>query len=79
MRILDEDNDRSCDAATLFLTRQEATLLGAMVAALLESPPNRHEHVNSDDQTKELTICLYDPTDLSGLNERSQELIKSDK
>ena len=78
VRILDEDNDRSCGSLTLFLTKQEAFNLSAAVAALLDGPLDRHEHVDSDDFKKELTVCIYDASDLSGLNDRSRRLIEFD-
>lgn len=78
VRILDEDNDRSCGSITLYLTRQEGINLPAAVTALLAGPLDRHEHVDSDDFKRELTISLYDASDLSGLNERSRRLIELD-
>jgi hypothetical protein len=78
VRILDEDSDRSCENITLFLTKQEAVNLSGAVAALLEGPLDRHEHVDSDDFKKELTVCIYDASDLSGLNDRSRRLIELD-
>ena len=78
MRILDEDNDRACGNVTLYLTKQEAVNLSSSVAALLEGPMDRHEHIDSDDFKRELTICLYDPSDLSAFNVRSRRLIELD-
>jgi hypothetical protein len=78
LRILDEDIDRSCASVTLYLTRQEAINLSAAITALLDGPRDRHEHVDSDDFKRELTICLYDASDLSGFNDRSRRLIELD-
>jgi hypothetical protein len=79
LRILDEDNDRSISRITLFLSRQEAVNLSTALAALLEGPSGRHEHVDSDDFSKELTVCIYAPSDLSGFNDRSKKLIEFDR
>jgi hypothetical protein len=77
MRILDEDSDRSLSTIVLYLTRSEAEELRDSVNLLLTDGRLRHEHVSSTDQTREVTVCLYDANDLEGFDERSRTIIES--
>lgn len=77
MRILDEDSERSLRTIVLYLTRSEAEELRDSVILLLTDGKLRHEHVSGADQTREVTICLYDTNDLEGFDERSRTIIES--
>jgi hypothetical protein len=77
MRVLDEERDMACSRLTLFLTRDEATQLRDTLEVLLTGH-HQHEHVTSDDFQKEITVCLYDPSNLDSLDERARRLIRSD-
>jgi hypothetical protein len=78
MRILDEDTDRSIQTIVLYLTKSEAEELRDSLNLLLEDSSLRHEHVSSADNRREVTVCIYDPDNLEGLNERSKTLIQSE-
>jgi hypothetical protein len=75
--MLDEERDVACNRLTVFLTRDETTQLRDTLEILLAGH-HQHEHVASDDFQKEITVCLYDPSNLGGLDERSRRLIRSD-
>jgi hypothetical protein len=79
MRILDQDQDRSVSRAILYLTMEEASELRDSLNAILNEPrEGRHEHVSSEDYVKELTVCVYSPSDLAAFDERSKKLILED-
>lgn len=78
MKILDEDNDKKVDNATIFITAQEAKQIYSYLGTLIEKPANQHFHLSSEDYQEELTICIYDEKDLSGLHERAKKLIEED-
>ena len=60
MRILDEEMDRAVRRVTLYLTRPEAVELLNSLEAVIAGPPDEHEHVSSDDYSKQVTVCIYD-------------------
>ena len=78
MRILDQDNDRSINAVTLYLTKSEAAELRDSLEQILADPVGRHEHTSSYDYAKEVTVCIYDPDQLAQFDERSKRLILKD-
>jgi len=79
MRILDESTDKSLEKIILYLTRSEAVELRDSVTNVLDKLTNSHEHVPSNDFKKEITICLYDESDLNEFNQRSINLIRNDE
>ena len=80
MRLLNEDTDSAISRLTLLLTKVEACELRDSLEAILESDAvARHEHVPSEDFQKEITIAIYDESDISRFDERVQELIQADK
>lgn len=78
MRILDQENDRSVKMVTLYLTKSEAAELRDSLEHILADPFSRHEHTSSNDYTKEVTVCIYDPDHLAQFDERSKRLILED-
>jgi hypothetical protein len=79
MRILDEDNDKSLDRVTLYLTNSEASELRDALETLLTDSSNRHEHIPDAEYKKELTVCIYDQNILNQFNERSKKIITKDE
>lgn len=79
MKILDEDADKKIENITIFLTNSEIKQLHSYLGELIEKPSNQHFHMSSDDYQRELTICLYDIRNLSGLHERAKKLIEEDR
>ncbi len=80
MRLLNEDTDSAFSRLTLLLTKAEASELRDSLEAILNSDAvARHEHVPSEDFQKEVTISIYDESDISRFHERAQELIRADK
>lgn len=79
MRILDQDNDEARDSVILYLTEAEARELRDALGVLLEHPTDSHEHITSEGDKKEITICIYDLQDLGQFDERSKRLIETDR
>ena len=80
MRLLNEDTDSVLSRITLLLTKAEASELRDSLGAILTSDAvARHEHVPSEDFQKEITISIYDESDISSFHERAQGLIREDK
>lgn len=78
MRLLDKKNKNKLDKIVIYLTKEEANELSSSLLEVLKNP-SRHEHIPSDDYTKEITICIYDENNISNFDERSQLLIKEDR
>jgi len=79
LRILDDLADKKLDSVSLFLTREEAAQLQALLNQLIDNPKLQHSHLSSMDYQKEVTVCLYDEQHLEGLHQRVKKLIKEDK
>ncbi|QVL57765.1 MAG: hypothetical protein KFB93_01435 [Simkaniaceae bacterium] len=79
MRILNDDSNEKLNNVSFFLTKQEAIQLHSDLQALIADPSKQHTHISSDDYQKEITVCIYDEKDLSGLHERVKNLILEDK
>ena len=79
MKMLDESTDKKIENATVFLTKLEIEQLHSYLGELIENPDNQHFHLSSDDYQKELTVCLYNVEDLTGLHERAKKLIIEDQ
>ena len=75
MRILDEVTDQSLSAIAIYLTTSEAEELRDSLEQLLKNWESRHEHVSSSDYKRQITVCIYDPENLEGFDERSKRLI----
>lgn len=78
MRILDEDNDRGLDSATIYLSIDEALQLRSALDSVIRDP-SLHHHINDEDFKKEITICIYDEKNLKHFDERSKKLILHDQ
>ena len=79
MRILDTDHDVALREVCLYLTRAEAVELLGFLEQLLEQPALHHCHVYDESYAKEITVTIYDDTNLEGFDERSRKLILEDK
>jgi hypothetical protein len=80
MRLLDEDNDKSINRVSIYLTKSEANELYCDLKRIMETPINNHAHVPSEDYKKEITVCIYSEEAVDeGFNERSKRLIKKDE
>ena len=76
MRILDNKNDKEINSVTLYLKLSEATELLDDLQRLIQNNSNDdHAHINDDDFNHEVTVVLYDESNLKGFNERSKRLI----
>jgi len=78
LRLLNDKADKKLDNITIFLTKKEAIQLKSYLTQLLSNADEQHAHLASDDYQKEITVCLYDETDLSRLHPRAIKLIKDD-
>ena len=79
MRILNEDLDCSVNRVTIYLTRAEARELVDSLEELDKRPKENHSHASSEDFQKEITVCIYDQTDISDFDERSKKIIVNDE
>ena len=80
MRILNEDTDSKIDNLILLLSYEEATELRDALNNLLTRNDERcmHEHINSSDYSKEITVALYDLNYLNEFSARLKKLIRED-
>lgn len=74
MRILDDKTDKKLDRITLFLTKSEALQLEYYLKHFLEKPNDSglHFHLSSEDYQKEITVCIYNPENITSLHPRIQ-------
>lgn len=80
MRISDDVSDKKLDKITLFLTEEETLQLQYSLKKINESKNKElHFHLTSDDYSKEITFCIYDPENIEFLHPRVQQLIKFDE
>jgi hypothetical protein len=76
MRMLDEDKNVAIDNLTLYLKKAEAIELYNALETLIESNDyGMHLHVSEETYQREVTVLLYDETNVNTLNERSRKLI----
>lgn len=78
MRILEPAHSKKLNGVGLYLTRGEAIQLQGYLEQLIANPSMHHVHLSSDDYQKEVTISIYDETNLEGFDERSKKLIRED-
>jgi len=78
MRFLDIKSKNKMDKIIVYLTKNEAEELYQSLHKILIDE-NLHEHILSEDYTKELRICIYNNQNLSQFDERSKTLIIEDK
>ncbi|MEN6307507.1 MAG: hypothetical protein ABFD91_07100 [Anaerohalosphaeraceae bacterium] len=78
MIILDEKIDKSISRLTLLLQQSEAEELRDSLESILKGKSGDHEHVPSEDYKKEITVALYEPSNIDGFNDRVQKLIRKD-
>jgi hypothetical protein len=81
MRIFDEDNQNVINNVSIFLTIDEAKEMLDSLDGLLKAYKNDadHTHINDETYQHEITLSLYDETNLKGFNERAKKIIKEDK
>jgi hypothetical protein len=81
MRISDDTSNKKLNRITLFLTELEASQLEYDLKQFLEKPKDKglHFHLSSEDYQKEITVCIYDPENISALDHRAQKLIRDDE
>lgn len=80
MRILNQDSDKSIQEILLLLTKSEASELRDELERLLSSnQSDNHGHINDTEYQKEITVAIYDDSNLNGFDDRSKRLIIEDK
>lgn len=75
MRILNQEDDKSLNQITIYLTLSEASELRDSLNSLISNREVHHEHIPSDDYTKELSVCIYELQSIDSFDERSKRLI----
>lgn len=78
MRILDDNSDKNINKVTLVLTKEEAIQLRGDLNQLIADPKVHHTHCSSENFQKEITVCIYDVTNLQSFHPRIIKLIKED-
>ncbi len=78
MRILDQNNDKALNNITIYLQLEEAIELRDSLNYAVSRPLNYHSHVPSVDYSKEITICIYDSSNIENFDERSKKIIVDD-
>ena len=78
MRIIDSIDDHPLKRVTLFLMMDEAKSLRDQLGDLISNPKLHHAHIEDDSFTREITIAIYTPSNLSHFDERSRKLIEKD-
>lgn len=80
MRVLDNDSDKALKNVTLYLTFEEANELKHDLERLIENfGNNEHVHINDSENSREITVVLYDENHLDMFDERSKKLIRKDE
>lgn len=80
MRLLDEIKDKPLSYVTLLLTYNEAGELRNQLDRLIEHYGKiGHHHVSDNDYQREITIAIYNESDISEFSERIQQLIRKDE
>jgi len=80
MYILDDESNKKLSCITIILTRNEIQQMLGYAKQLLESsPPSDHYHLSSEDYQKEITLCVYEPENISDFHPRIQKLIIDDE
>lgn len=81
MRIFDNDNEQVLRNVSIFLTLDEAREIVSSIEGLIRSFKSDadHVHLNDDSFQHEMTVCLYDETNLNGFNARAKVLIQDNK
>lgn len=78
MRMLDEKRDQSLSRITVLLTRAEAEELRDSLDSILGGGIGQHAHTPSEDFQKEITVAVYDRTNLDSFDDRCRRLIRED-
>ena len=80
MRIINKQNNQELHDLILLLTKNEVNELIGSLQELVENPLNSdHVHLNDEDYSRELIVCIYDPIgDLSMFQKDVIQIIKSD-
>ena len=79
MRILDVTHERPLKQVGIYLTTEEAKSLCKQLSDLISKPKRHHVHIEDDSFTREITIAIYTPSNLSQFDELSRRLIESDE
>ena len=81
MRILDEIANKSISNLTLLLEKAEAIQLIGYLEELVsvEGIQSDHYHLNNTDYSNEITIALYDDSNLDNFSDRYKLLITKDE
>lgn len=80
MRIYDESGDKALRQVILYLTKDEAEdLLSALEQMVKDPSTHSHEHIDDREYAHEITVAVYDESNLRGFDARSVRLIREDK
>lgn len=80
MRILNQDTDKSTQNILLCLTKSEALELRDELERLLSSNQrDNHGHINDTEYQREITVTIYDDSNLIGFDDRTKRLIVEDE
>jgi hypothetical protein len=75
MKIYDPENKRVLSSVTLYLTPEEAAELASDARDLADHPEKHHHHLDSNDQSAEITVAVYTPENISQFDSESRNII----
>lgn len=79
MFILDESSDKYLKKIILYLTIDEIKELKDSIESLIAKPENTHMHISDESYKKEITFCIYSPSNIKDFNERSKRILTTDE
>jgi hypothetical protein len=80
MRILDKETDKTLKDIILLLTVNEASeLRDSLESILKEIDYMQHEHINDIGYEHEISIALYNYTEINSFDKRIRKLILNDE
>jgi hypothetical protein len=78
VRIYDAKAKKQLGQITLYLTPDEAAELADTARGLAKDPAQHHGHVSSADYSREVTIAVYTPDNLSQFDAESRNILADD-
>jgi len=80
MRILDQDNDKATKNVLILLTPEEAAELRDDLERMLQGNIfQEHTHINDKEFEHEMTVAIYDASELEFFDERTKKLVLEDE
>ena len=75
MKIFNPRGNEVLKEVTLFLTQSEASEMRDALESLLDDPSAHHNHISNEDYSSEVTVAIYDKSNLKGFDEISKKIL----